>query len=547
MSSDRVGDTGEPGGVDRRQFLTRAGTGALSSAALASLLAACGGTSSGPSSSGSSSVSTSGTTSAAGTPRKGGILKIGTLGTGSAESFDPNLANSPSDALRTYMVYDPLTRPAPGFKTEPGLVETWTPNSDATVWELKLREGVTWHDGKPLTADDLIYSLRRMGVPSAIGSGAVAAVKLRDLKKKGQYIVEVPLLKPNGRLSDNFLFYNSAFILQDGFKDFSKPVGTGPFKVTSFTPGQNCVLEANRDYWDEGKPYLDGITVTDIADDQARLNALQSGQIDICSPLTFALAKANQSNPAMKVLVAQGGPGQYIYMRCDAAPFSDVRVRQAMKLIADRNQMVQVALSGFGKIGNDIPGLDLGDYDKSLPQREQDIDRAKSLLKAAGQSGMKVTLQTSPVAAGVVDAATVFSQEAAKAGVTVNVKQVLPASYFSPKLLYLKMPFAQDTWPAASLSSIYETILRSSSGANETHWKSPQADRLLTLAEGAVDPAKRQQLWSQVQEIQYNQGGNIIWASRLSADGLSPKVQGIEPGWLYNDGDHRYWLAWLKS
>jgi peptide/nickel transport system substrate-binding protein len=373
-------------------------------------------------------------------------------------------------------------------------------------------------------------------------------MKLRDLKKLGDHIVQVPLLAPNGRLQDAFVTLNSTFVVQDGATDFTKPVGTGPFKLQSFTPGQTTVFTRNPDYWDDGKPYLDGQTMTDIADDNARLNALQSGQVDICTPLAFTLATSNQSNSAIKLLTAVGGPGQYIYMRVDTPPFNDVRVRQAMKLIADRPQLIATAFSGHGRVANDMPGPGLPDYDTSLPQRVQDIEQAKLLLKSAGRSDLRVTLQTAPVAEGIVEAATLYAQQAAKAGVTVNVKQDLPSSYFSPKLLYLKMPLAQDTWPTGSLSYIYETILRSTSGANETHWHNAESDKLLTQAEGAVNPAQRQALWNKVQALQYNEGGNIIWASRLSVDALAPHVQGVNTkGWLYGLGDRNVWDWWVSA
>jgi len=233
------------------------------------------------------------------------------------------------------------------------------------------------------------------------------------------------------------------------------------------------------------------------------------------------------------------------YMDTTKAPFTDPRVTLAIKLIADRKALVESAISGYGTVGNDIFGAGLPFYDKSLPQREQDIDKAKSLLKAAGQSDLKIQLSTSPIFPGFVEAATLLAQQAKQAGVTMNLKQVPPNSYYNPSLLYLKMPFAETQWPISSLKFFFLQALATDAPYNETHWKSKPWNDLLAKAIAEPNKAKAQSLWNQVQKIQYDTGGYLNWTNADWVDGLSKKVQGLKPSAAGVLGNYRFLDAWL--
>lgn len=536
-------------GLSRRDVLKRAGVGGLAVAGGSGLLSACGGsstssgaTSSGTGSSGSDTFAANAGT--AGIPARGGNLRVAMIGNGTSENYNPLIVSTPIDTLHVAAVFDPMTRPAPHVGREAGLITNWASNKDATAWELTLRDGVTWHDGKPLTQEDLIFTLRSYALPTSLSNAAVANVKLRDLKKVGKNIVQVPLSLPIADLRGYFIYNNSAFIIQDGTKNFSKPVGTGPYKLESFVPGQRSVLSANREYWDSPKPYPDQLEIISIDDPAARLNALQGGQIDLCLNLPFADAKANLGGGGgYKVIVGEPGVSYTIYMRCDSGAFRDVRVRQAMKLIPDRQAMIEAAMSGFGTPGNDL--LDPGtQYFAGHLQRHQDIEQAKSLLKAAGASDLTVTLHTAEVLPGFEAAATVFAQQAAAAGVTVNVKREQASQYFNPQILYLKESFAQDAWPGPSLNFTYSQLLLSNSVLNETHWKDPSWDQMFYKAQAETDSQKAQEMWNQLQQVQFDQGGYIVWSYWRSTDAASPKVRGFGEagaGWLYGTDDDRVW------
>jgi peptide/nickel transport system substrate-binding protein len=543
-STEPPADSGTPG-LTRRRFLTGASV-VGASALLPGVVAACG--SSSLSRTAAKPVAGKTHDASAGTPSKGGILRLAAPGNGDSETYNPALMASGIDFIHGYSVFDPLIRTAPHYSTTPGLALDWTPNADNTVWEIKLRQGVSWHDGKPFTADDVIYTLRGMGSPAHFGHSAVVNVRLHELKKLGSYIVQVPLYTANNRLYDQFIYGNMSLVVQDGAKQFSKPIGTGPYKLQSFTPGSQSVLTANHDYWDEPYPYPDRFEIISIDDDSARVNALLSGAVDMAYQWPFAETKAALASPpsGYNVLVSAPGDPNTFYMRVDKAPFSDNRVRTAIKLALDRPALIDAAFSGLGTVANDIIGTGLPLYDNSLPQRVQDIEQAKSLLKAAGQSDLRITLTTAPAWPGMVEAATAFVQQAAQAGITVRLTNVQPANYFNPSLLYLKMAFAQSSWPTPSLQSYYGQALLSSSPLNETHFTNPAFDKLFAQALAANSADLQQTLWDQLQRIQYDEGGNIAWVNQQSATGYRPNVRGLNltgsgSGWMNQLCDFSVW------
>ena len=258
-------------------------------------------------------------------------------------------------------------------------------------------------------------------------------------------------------------------------------------------------------------------------------------------------AKVHASSGDMQVFVAKSPQAMMFYMDTTKPPFNDNRVRQAIRLIADRQALVDSAISGYGTVGNDIVGKGLPFYDDALPQRVQDIAKAKSLLKAAGQENLNVELQTSDIFPGFVEAATLLAQQAKAAGVTIKLKQVPPNSYYNPSLLYLKMLFAETQWPIVSLKFFYLQALASNAPYNETHWHSKSWNTLLFKAIGELDHAKAQSYWNQAQKIQYDSGGYLNWTNADWVDGLSKKVRGLKPSAAGVLGNYRFLDAWLSG
>ncbi|HEX2045708.1 MAG TPA: ABC transporter substrate-binding protein [Gaiellaceae bacterium] len=513
----------------RRRLLHGAAAAGLTLGA-GGLLSACGGD-------GDETAGQTGTTE--GGPSRGGRLRVAHVGAGKGESFNPARGSSFIDASRYFNVFDPLSRVGPTLEVEPGLALEWNPNEDSTLWEVKLRPDVTWHDGKPFTADDVIYTLGQMGDAKHVSHASVLNINLRDVRKVDDLTLEIPLKSPNARLFDSFVQQNTV-IVQDGATDFTRPVGTGPFMFQSFTVGERSLCTRNPNYWEQGKPYVEEWEDISIDDNAARLNALLAGEVDMISQIPFAQAKQQQEQGDIQVIAAESPALQVFLMAVDIAPFDDVRVRQAFRLIADRQALIDGALFGFGTVGNDLAGKGMPFYAEDLPPREQDLDEARALLAAAGHENLTVTLHTSDIVPGFVEAATLFAQQAQGAGVTVNVKREPANAYFDTSLLYTKLDFAQSFWTYSSIPLWYEQALLSDAVWNETHWRDPETDRLIRQAQGAPDEETAEQLWRQIQETQYEEGGYIVWAYQHLVDGAAQNVQGVEPSSFFNLGGWNY-------
>jgi len=503
------------------------------------LAAACGGSGGGGS---GGAASTGGSK-----PVRGGTIRAGFVGGGTAETLNPYAGVTPIDESRVQNLFDPLFVQNPDLTTSPGLALEMNANADATEYEVKLRPGVEFHNGKTFGAEDLIYSIRLMAKPANFASVPfVAGIDLNGLKALSPTTVRIPLKFPDADLGANFVYWNT-WIVQDGETDFTKPVGTGPFMFDSFKPGEQSTFKKNPNYWVTGKPYVDALTIQSIDDNTARLNALLNGDIDAMAQLPTAQAKAHQSTGDITVLIAPSPQAMMFYMDTTQAPFTDVNVRQAIRLIADRKALVDSAINGFGTVGNDIVGKGLPFYNTDLPQREQDIDQAKSLLKKAGQENLTVLLRTSPIFPGFVEAATLLAEQAKAAGVTIQLKQVPPNSYYNPSLLYLKMAFAETQWPIPSLKFFYLQSLSAQAPYNETHWKDKSWNDLLFKAIGTTDPTAAQDTWNQVQQIQWDQGGYLNWTNADWVDGVSTKLKGLAPHPGGGLGNYLFMNAWLTA
>ena len=308
-------------------------------------------------------------------------------------------------------------------------------------------------------------------------------------------------------------------------------IGTGPYKLQSFTPGQQSVHVRNPNYWRSGQPYFDKVVIIDFPDDTARVNALLGGQVDAITDVPPAQVAVVNGHSGTKVLESPSAAWTPICMRVDAAPFDDVRVRQAFRLIANRPQMVQQALAGHGHIGNDLYGIFDEAFASDLPQRKQDIDKAKSLLKAAGKDGLTVDLQTTNGALGMNEGAQVFAQQAKAAGVNVNVKILDSGAFYGDQ--YLKWPLSTDFWGSRNYLSQVAAGSLPTSPYNETHWPDTKDNKFLSLYQQAlktVDRENRASIMHEMQKMEYDNGGYIIWGFSTLLDGYSTKVKGLKPG-----------------
>jgi peptide/nickel transport system substrate-binding protein len=466
-------------------------------------------------------------------------LRVGSLGN-AKDTVDCHYSVSNMDLQRVFQLYDTLTYfDHQDFTLRYGLAESIELNKTATVATIRLRNGVTFHNGKALTADDLIFSFRRILDPMKPGRAAksLGSINAKALTKLDQRTVSMGLNYPDAIIAERFYIPQTS-IVPVGF-DPQQPVGTGPFMFQSFVPGQRSVFVRNPHYWVNGQPHLDQVVIIDFPDSTSQVNALLAGQVDAVDALPQAQIPVVRGRPNLRLLIAKAGYYQPIVMRVDLAPFNDVRVRQAFRLIANRNQAVQQAYSGYGTIGNDMPCPHDPAYPRSLPQRVQDLDQAKSLLKAAGQSTMSINLVTADEDSGLVAGAQVFAENAKGAGITVNVEIVQGAEY---DVKFTQWPFTQGYYGDKPFGIMF--ALRNIPGGifNDAHWSDPTSIALYRDALKETSPATRNEKFTAIEKILYDSGGDIITSYRDTIDAYSANLTGFTPdaatGWSL--GQYRY-------
>jgi peptide/nickel transport system substrate-binding protein len=498
--------------ASRRDFLraTAAGAALIGASGLAS---ACG----------SSPSSTAKSTSAA--PKHGGTLRAGLSGGSASDSLDALNPDQNMDDARVFALFDPLVTLDDNALPRFMLAEEITPNANATMWTIRLRPGVTFHDGRDFTAADVAYTFRRITNPKnpAAGAGPLSPIDVAGITQLGKLTLRVPCKTPFSTFVETLA--NPYYLMVPVGFDPRRPVGTGPFKYQSFTPGVQSVFARNNNYWQHGLPYLDKLVITDYADEASQVNALLSGTVDVVDLLSAA-SVATIRNGGAEVSIAAGGGWNPITMRVDQPPFTDVRVRQAFRLIPDRKEMLRLVFGGYGRIGNDVFSIWDPCYDHQLPQRQQDLEQAKFLLKKAGQEGLGIELVTANIAQGVVETAQVFAQQAKGAGVNVSIRQLTVSDFYGPN--YLKWVFAQDFWGYYPYLPQVAFDTLPTSPYNETHWNNPRYNRLYAAALATTDKALRCQIVHEMQQIDYNDGGLIIPYFVPAIDAYSGRVHGIQ-------------------
>ncbi|MGW4113710.1 ABC transporter substrate-binding protein [Actinosynnema sp. NPDC004786] len=458
------------------------------------------------------------------TPRAGGRLRAAFAGGGAKEVLDPHLANLFVEAARSKAMFDKLADLGADVSPQPRLAERWEHAADLTRWRITLRQA-TFHDGRPVRADDVLASYARILDPNRAfrAKSSLALIDLPNSRAVDERTVEFALKRPFVEFP-NALAAFGAYIVPAGAEDFSRPVGSGPFAFVSFEPGKSVLLKRNPDYW-EGAPHLDELEFLIANEESARVNALLGGQVEYAHDLTPTTARSHAGSDRMTVHRAPNSAVQAFAMKLDRPPFDDRDLREALFLLADRPQLVESVLAGSGQVGNDLFGKGYQHYADDLPQRERDLDRARFLVKRAGAEGLTVKLDTSTAAAGMVEAATVFADQARGSGLTIEVVTGNKDSYWADTLKNGSLSsFRSGAMPIET--HIAQRLL-SGSGTNVTKWARPEFDALYEKAVSTSDPTARAAAYREMQHSLHAEGGYLMWGFADWIVGAKPNVGGI--------------------
>lgn len=473
---------------------------------------------------GAPSVTDAPTTTVAAGGKQGGTLRVGVVGS-TNDIIDGQYIVARADQARMVTGWEPIANYDDDFNIayNHGLAESIEAKAPDN-YVVRLKSGIEFHNAKTLGADDLIYSFNRLVDPAlGIAPALSQFIDANSFKKLDDLTVEITLLQPSVAFLNGMADYG-ANIVPVGYTREGDQIGTGPYKLKSFTPGSESVHVRHENYW--GQTYLDEVQIIDFSDQAALVNALVSGDIDVAIDLPYSQATTVSSNSDLVLLESAAGNWQTITMRVDMAPFDDVRVRQAMRLIVDRDEMVQRVLSGHGRVGNDMYGVLDGSYPKSFPQRVQDIEAAKALLQEAGQEGMEIELFAPDDTAGLAEYITAFAEQAKEAGITVKPTVLDGGTYWGAE--YTQRVFATSYWSTRPyLNQVPQGALPTATYP-ETHWPPAGSnfEDLYNQAIAEVDTEKRYAIIEEMQRQEYEEGGNIIAYFQNLIDGHAAYVKG---------------------
>ncbi|MDQ2744636.1 MAG: ABC transporter substrate-binding protein [Chloroflexota bacterium] len=472
--------------------------------------------------------------------KRGGTLRVGYLVP--AADVDPVTMFNEGAILTAQMALEYLVYPRPDYSLAPKLATHWhapSPNK----WIFNLRKGVKWHDGKPFTADDVVYTFNLLTDP-ATNSAALSAFK-GILSKGGVRKVDshtVAFHLDRGYSGFPYLVsaltYNSA-ILPKGYKigSFVKGhVGTGAYILTNYTPKVGATYKKNPHYWAKGLPYLNGVHLKYYGEEQAVVLALQAGDVDIFPNATYQGGQALFANSNLTILKNPGSSYREFAMRVDQAPFTDKRVRQAVALCLDRPALLKALMNDLGQLGNDhgfAPVFGpLSAPAKKIPQRKQDIAKAKALLAAAGHgSGINVTLTTEQYLE-IPQYAVIIKQQCKAAGINITLNIEDQNTYYGSGTNepWLSALMTITDWaPRGTPSQLIDPAYISGGIWNSAHWSNKTFDRLIADSDKA-SKARHDADVLAAAKIQHDEVPAIIayWINDLHA--LQKHVHGVPKG-----------------
>lgn len=471
------------------------------------------------------SVLTRASTALAAAPVKGGALKAAGWSSSTADTLDPAKASLSTDYVRCCSFYNRLTFLDKDSTVKMELAES-IETKDAQTWIVKLRKGVTFHDGKELTADDVLFSLKRHMDPAVGSKVAKIAAQMTGFKAIDKHTVEITLASPNADLPV-ILSMHHFMIVADGTTDFAKGNGTGAFVREVFEPGVRSIGVRNKNYW-KGGPNVDSFEFFAITDENARVNALLSNDIHLAAAINPRSMRMFTGKTDFHLSRTTSGNYTNLNIRMDMAPGDKKDFIDGMKHLVNRDQIVKSALRGLGEIGNDQPVSPANFYyNPLLKPKAYDPNKAKSLFQKAGVLGQTIPVITSDAANSAVDMAMIIQASGAEIGMKLDIQRVPSDGYWSNYWLKAPIHFGNIN-PRPTPDILFSLLYASEAPWNESRYKSEKFDRMMLEARGTLDQTKRREMYNVMQAMISEDAGTIIPAYLSNVDAITVKLKGLE-------------------
>ncbi len=476
---------------------------------------------------------------------RGGTLSVAI--SSSVKTLDPHKVVGDESYHATFHIFSTLTRIADDLTAKPELAESWEHADKAMTWTFHLNKKAKFHNGRPVTAEDVKFSLDRVLDPKQCPRGHSKIGPITEVIVKDTHTVIIKLKKSYLDLPVDLGSVYPRIIAKENLSDINtKPIGSGPFKLKKWQMGGVTTLVKNEDYFllgEDGKslPYVDEFRIIPIKENSSQLAAIQSGSVDLMYRLSYDLIPTAKKSD--KVIII-GGPAlgyQPLVLNLDPVVdkdqdaaeqqiFRNQKIREAFAYIIDRKAVLNIALGGLGTIGNDQPIPPFHAYaNKNIKPKEQNIPLAKKLLAEAGvKKGTHFKLYTSAGRAGMSELAVAFQQMAKKADIVIDVNMIDISRYWTD--YEFKAPFITSNWGGrgtinASLKPYYFT----GGSSNEAHYSNPALDKILDEAESESDFTKRKALYDEAQQIISDSCVNIIPYYKNFYSASTKQVRGMKP------------------
>jgi peptide/nickel transport system substrate-binding protein len=479
--------------------------------------------------------------------KRGGVLKVATHTQSTNDTFDATKYIYTNDYIRATSVYNTLTTLDEQAQAQPELAESFESDKTATRWIFKVRKGVKFQDGSPLTMDDIVYSIMRHKDPKLGSSAKPLVANITDVKADGPSSIAIELASPDVDLPIMIGIFQFT-IVKNGTTDFSNPVGTGPFKVKEFKPGVRCVFVRNDGYWKEGKPYVDQIELFYILDPVARVNALLSGDANMVTDLRGPAIDQVADSASARVFTTHCPRYTSIQGAADRAPSNNLDLRMAITYLMDRKRLLDTVMKKQGLIANDHPIMSTSSiYDKNLPQRALDLDKAKYHLGKSGIGASKIEINVSDAAPFSVEIGQLLQREAVQIGLNLELKREPADSYWNA--VAGQRPFTAINFnPRPTYNMLLNLAWKSGVPWNFSHYANPELDGLIDKARATLDQTARIEAYHKIEKIIYDSGYLMLPCFISYVDGISQKVQGLTPVPVGNLGGFNFAdKVWFES
>ncbi|RYE83109.1 MAG: ABC transporter substrate-binding protein [Hyphomicrobiales bacterium] len=411
----------------------------------------------------------------ASTPKRGGHLILGLDTASSSDSLDPAFYTEAYMYTVGFQLFNTLVEIDDTGALVPSLAESWEPvRPDGSAWRFKIRKGVQFHNGKELTAADVIYSINHHRGEKS-GSGAKGQLlTITELTSPAPGEVVFTLDSGNVDFPATLTDYHLGIGPDGG--DFAKGIGTGAFKLESFQPGVRALTSRFDSHWNPARGHVDSCETIAMNDATARLAAVMSGQVHAINRVEPRMISRIQSLPSIALTTSPANTMFTFPMRMNAAPFDNDDVRKALKYAIDREAMVATVMGGIGTVGNDNPIAPWNKYySDDLPKNAYDPDKARFHMKKSGFAGAFELSASDNGFPGAVDAAQLFQVSAKAADIDIQVNRVPSDGYWDE--VWMKKPFCASNWSMRpTADAMLSLVFKSDAPWNETAWKRPDFD-----------------------------------------------------------------------